>query len=69
MATDILNLARAQVLDQGIALNQDQILQVLDLPGELVPEALELAHQVRLRWCGDEVEVEGIVSAKTGGCP
>jgi biotin synthase len=24
---------------------------------------------VRLKWCGDEVEVEGIVSLKTGGCP
>jgi biotin synthase len=24
---------------------------------------------VRLRWCGPEVEVEGIVSVKTGGCP
>nr|MDT0666871.1 radical SAM protein [Micromonospora sp. DSM 115978] len=24
---------------------------------------------VRMRWCGPEVEVEGIVSLKTGGCP
>jgi biotin synthase len=24
---------------------------------------------VRLEWCGDVVEVEGIISAKTGGCP
>jgi biotin synthase len=30
---------------------------------------LELAHEVRMRWCGPEVEVEGIVSVKTGGCP
>jgi biotin synthase len=28
-----------------------------------------LAHEVRLAWCGDVVEVEGILSAKTGGCP
>ena len=28
-----------------------------------------LAHEVRMRWCGPEVEVEGIVSLKTGGCP
>src|ERR1035438_4114904 len=28
-----------------------------------------LAHQLRLAWCGPEVEVEGILSAKTGGCP
>jgi biotin synthase len=28
-----------------------------------------VAHEVRIRWCGPDVEVEGIVSAKTGGCP
>ncbi len=41
----------------------------LQLPDELVDDALELAHEVRMRWCGPEVEVEGIVSIKTGGCP
>jgi biotin synthase len=39
------------------------------LPSERVPEVLGLAHDVRMRWCGPEVEVEGIVSLKTGGCP
>jgi len=34
-----------------------------------VPDALALGHEVRMRWCGPEVEVEGIVSVKTGGCP
>ena len=34
-----------------------------------MPDALELAHEVRMRWCGPEIEVEGIVSVKTGGCP
>jgi biotin synthase len=28
-----------------------------------------LAHLIRRRWCGDAVEVEGIVSVKTGGGP
>jgi biotin synthase len=45
------------------------VLAVLTLPDERLPAALELAHQVRMRWCGPEVEVEGIVSVKTGGCP
>jgi len=45
------------------------VLAVLSLPDEDLPAALELAHEVRLRWCGPEVEVEGIVSVKTGGCP
>jgi biotin synthase len=42
---------------------------VLRLPDDAVDDALALAHEVRLRWCGPEVEVEGIVSLKTGGCP
>jgi biotin synthase len=45
------------------------VLTVLTLPDDRLPELLELAHQVRLAWCGPEVEVEGIVSVKTGGCP
>ena len=66
---DILATAREQVLERGVPLDQSQALGVLELPDERVPDALELAHQVRMRWCGPEVEVEGIVSVKTGGCP
>jgi biotin synthase len=69
MPDDILDLARRQVLDQGIGLNRDQVLEVLALPAERLPDALGVAHEVRIRWCGPDVEVEGIVSAKTGGCP
>ena len=65
----ILDTARSQVLDQGIGLDQAQVRAVLALPAAALPDLLELAHQVRLRWCGPEVEVEGIVSVKTGGCP
>jgi biotin synthase len=69
VATDVLTLARRQVLEEGRSLDQAGLLEVLTLPDERVPEALELAHEVRMRWCGPEVEVEGIVSLKTGGCP
>jgi len=69
MTNDILDAAREQVLERGIGLSEEQTLEVLRLPAERVPDALELAHEVRMRWCGPEVEVEGIVSAKTGGCP
>jgi len=34
-----------------------------------VPSLAALAHEVRLAWCGPMVEIEGILSAKTGGCP
>ena len=69
MTDDILDEARRQVLAHGIGLSQEHVLAVLELPDDRVPDALALAHEVRMRWCGPEVEVEGIVSVKTGGCP
>jgi biotin synthase len=67
--TDIIAVARDQVLERGEGLSQEQLVQVLRLGDDRLEELLELAHQVRMRWCGPEVEVEGIVSVKTGGCP
>jgi biotin synthase len=66
---DVLAIAREQVLDRGEGLTEAQVLAVLRLPDERVAQLLALAHEVRLRWCGPDVEVEGIVSLKTGGCP
>jgi biotin synthase len=68
---DILDAARTQVLADGAGLDAAQVLECLRLPGDRLDEALSLAHEVRMRWCGPEVEVEveGIVSVKTGGCP
>ncbi len=65
----ILDLARRQVLESGEGLARDQVTEVLQLPDDALDPLLELAHAVRMRWCGPEVEVEGIVSLKTGGCP
>ena len=67
--SDILAEAREQVLERGVGLDQDQVLAVLQLPDDRLDELLALAHEVRMRWCGPEVEVEGIISLKTGGCP
>src|SRR5436190_2943613 len=66
---EILDRARAQVLSTGRGLDEAAILEVLKTPDEDLPELLQLAHDVRMKWCGPEVEVEGIVSLKTGGCP
>jgi len=66
---DVLDIARSRVLEEGLGLTEDQVLRVLRLPDDRIPDALALAHEVRMRWCGPEVEVEGIVSVKTGGCP
>jgi biotin synthase len=68
-ADDVLATARARALEHGVGLSQEQLVDVLRLSDERVPELLELAHAVRMRWCGPEVEIEGIVSLKTGGCP
>ena len=67
--SDILARARALVLDTGEPLDRAGLLEVLTLPDERIEELLALAHEVRMRWCGPEVEVEGIISLKTGGCP
>jgi biotin synthase len=69
LLTDVLEVAREQVLGRGVGLSEEQALACLQLPDERLPELLELAHEVRLAHCGPEVEVEGIVSLKTGGCP
>jgi biotin synthase len=66
---DILDRARTAVLESGNGLNESDILEILTLPDDVIQDALALAHEVRMRWCGPEVEVEGIVSVKTGGCP
>ena len=46
-----------------------ELIEVLRLPDDQLEPLLALAHEVRMRWCGPEVEVEGIISLKTGGCP
>jgi biotin synthase len=65
----ILDVARERVLEGGEGLDEGQVLDVLRLPDNALDDALALAHEVRVRWCGPDVEVEGIVSVKTGGCP
>ncbi|MBE7161285.1 MAG: biotin synthase BioB [Williamsia herbipolensis] len=67
--SDILELAREKVLERGVPLDRDEVLRVLQLGDDRLTELLQLAHDVRMRHCGPEVEVEGIISLKTGGCP
>jgi biotin synthase len=58
-----------KVLERGEQLTFDEALAVASLPADGVPALVALAHRVRLEWCGPEVELESIISAKTGGCP
>ena len=66
---DILDIAREKVLGRGVGLDKEETLRVLQLPDDRLEELLGLAHEIRLKWCGEEVEMEGIISLKTGGCP
>ena len=65
----IVDIAREKALEQGIGLNEEELLQVLQVPDEQLEEIADIAHKTRLKWCGPDVSVEGIISIKTGGCP
>jgi biotin synthase len=65
----LITEARDQLVIGHQRLGDQQLGALAELPDALVPSLAALAHEVRLSWCGDSVEVEGILSAKTGGCP
>jgi biotin synthase len=65
----LLSAAAGALLDERRRLSSDEVAALAALPPESVSRLAALAHEVRLEWCGPEVEVEGILSAKTGGCP
>ena len=64
-----IRAAGVALLDERRQLTLDELSILADVPDSSVPALAALAHDVRLEWCGDTVEVEGILSAKTGGCP
>jgi len=64
-----LAAAERALLDERRLLSAAELHDLAGLPDRWVTSLASLAHQVRLSWCGPEVEVEGILSAKTGGCP
>jgi biotin synthase len=60
--------AGVALIDERRPLGVDELADLAALPDESVPSLAGLAHEVRLAWRGSTVEVEGILSAKTGGC-
>ena len=64
-----LDQAARQLLEQRRPIERALAEQLVALPDEDVPQLIALAHRVRVAWMGPAVEVESIVSAKTGGCP
>ncbi|MCU1454350.1 MAG: biotin synthase [Acidimicrobiales bacterium] len=68
-ARQAIRAAETALLDERRQLTEAELTALADVPDASVPSLASLAHEVRLAWCGPEVEVEGILSAKTGGCP
>jgi biotin synthase len=64
-----LDAAREALIAEHRPIPPDHLADLAALPDSHIPSLAALAHEVRLAWCGDTVEVEGILSAKTGGCP
>ena len=61
--------ASTVLLDRREHIDRALAERLVALDDTQLPQLLSLAHAVRLAWMGPEVEVESIVSAKTGGCP
>jgi biotin synthase len=57
------------LLDRRSLVDRPLAERLASLPDDDLPELIQLAHRVRLAWMGPAVEVESIISAKTGGCP
>jgi biotin synthase len=64
----ILNHTRTKLIDKKEFLDKAELREIYELPENKTGELLQLAHDVRLAWCGNTVEIEGIISAKTGAC-
>lgn len=68
-ARSLLRSAEVALIDERRLLEPGELRALATLDDEEVPALTALAHAVRLAWCGPTVEIEGILSVKTGGCP
>lgn len=72
-AQELLDEVEAALLERRELITEAQAYALADLVDDEDPTVLsrmlDLAHRVRLAWCGEEVSLESILSTKTGGCP
>lgn len=57
------------LLDRRTSIGVDEAFALAQLGDRHLESMLAIAHRVRVAWRGEEVSLESIVSAKTGGCP
>ena len=62
-------LDHRELITEAQAYALAELAEVVDGQEDVLPRMLDLAHRVRLAWCGEEVSLESILSTKTGGCP
>jgi biotin synthase len=61
--------AEKALLEERRPLTRDEVLAVAARPLDELPDLVALAHRVRLEYCGNEVELESLINAKSGACP
>lgn len=69
MPSAALQLAEHALLEERRPLTRGEVLAVARQPLDELPDLIALAHHVRLAYCGNEVELESLVNAKSGACP
>ncbi len=66
---EILKVVEQRLLEERGRITFDEAIEIQNLPDDQLGHLTDLAHRVRLDYCGEWVEVESIISGKTGGCP
>lgn len=64
-----LEAAGAELLEGGRDIGRGLAEELVRLPDAELPLLVGLAHRVRVARMGPAVEIESIISARTGGCP
>jgi biotin synthase len=68
-ADRIFKNAEKKLLIERSSLEESELLELSRIAPFRLKDLGELAHRVRLSYLGNTVEIEGILSVKTGGCP
>jgi biotin synthase len=64
-----LGRAEDALLRERRPLTRDEALRVAAVDLDQLPDLVALAHRVRLEYCGNAVELESLINAKSGACP
>ncbi len=65
----ILKAVEHKLLVDREKITFEEAIEIQNLPDDQLGHLADIAHRVRLDYCGESVEVESIISGKTGGCP